>query len=156
MFKELAVALAIVVTPSAFAQGQQGAPALDVSASFAEQHERIRGEFADGETYSEISRERQAEVQRALGRIESTLGEAGGVSELTAQERADLMDDQELVNSTLALAREDSRLVCRREKKIGSNRAITQCTTVAQLRRTREQSQSELLRGQGTNLRPTN
>jgi hypothetical protein len=156
MFKELAVALAIVVTPSVFAQGQESALALDVSASFVEQRERIRAEFADGETYSEIAREQQAEVQRALGRIESTLGEAGSVSELTPQERADLMNDQEMVNTILTLAREDSRLVCKRETKVGSHRTTTECATVAQRRKTREQSQSELQRGQRTMLRPSN
>ena len=156
MFKELAVALAIVVSPSAFAQGQETVPALNVSASFAEQHERIRAQFADGETYSEISREQQTEVQRALGRIEATLGEAGSVSEMTAQERADLMNDQELVNTILTLAREDSRLVCRRETKVGSRRTTTECATVAQRRKTRELSQSELQRGQRTMLRPSN
>lgn len=156
MFKKLAVAFAIVVSPSAFAQEQDTAPALDVSASFAEQHERIRAEFADGKTYSEIAPEKRTEVQHTLGRIEATLGGTGSVSELTAQQRADLMNDQELVKTILTLAREDSRLVCKRDKQVGSHRATTQCATVAQRRNLREQSQSELQRGQRTMLRPSN
>ncbi len=156
MFKVLAVAFAIVVSPSAFAQEQATAPALDISASFAEQHERIRADLADGKTYSEIAPEKRTEVQRTLGRIQTTLGEAGSVSELSAQQRADLMNDQELVNTILTLAREDSRLVCSRDKLVGSHRSTTQCATVAQRRNLREQSQNDLQRGQRTMLRPSN
>lgn len=150
MFKHYVVALAIVVSPTAYAQGQEIAPALDVSTSFAQQHERIRAEFDDGETYGEISPQQQADVQRALGRIKATLGEAGSVSELSAQERVDLMNDQEVVNTILTRAREDSRMVCKREKKVGSHRPTTQCFTVAERRRARELAQSDLERGQRT------
>lgn len=156
MLKVFLFVLATVVAPFALAADEGATPELDVSASFAEQHERIRAELADGETFSEITPEQQAEVQAALQRIEATLGKATTVAELTAQERAELMNDQEVVNTILTAAREDSRLVCKREKKVGSHRATTQCFTVAERRETRERSQSELQRGQRTMLRPSN
>ena len=156
MFKAFLVILAIVVSPSALAAGQAAGVELDISASFAEQHEKIRAELADGETYTEITPRQREDVQTALRRIEATLGKAASVTELTAQERADLLNDQEVVNTILTVAREDSRLVCKREKKVGSHRATTQCFTVAERRKTREQSQGELQRGQRTMLRPSN
>lgn len=149
-------AFAFAVAPSAIAAEPESAVALDVSASFAEQHEKIRAELADGETYSEITPQQRTDVQTALARIEATLAGSRAVADLTAQERADLMNDQEIVNTILTAAREDSRLVCKRETKVGSHRSTTQCYTVAERRRTREQSQSELARGQRTMLRPSN
>jgi len=47
---------------------------------------------------------------------------------------------KELVNTLLAKARADSRLVCRREKLTGSNRAQTVCMTVAERDAARERS----------------
>ena len=41
-------------------------------------------------------------------------------------------------------AREDSRLVCTREKQIGSLRSVSKCATVAERRRAREASQQEM------------
>lgn len=156
MFKAFLVMLTIAASPSALAAEEGASAELDISASFAEQHERIRAELADGETFSEITPQQRDDVQAALGRIETTLGKATTVAELTAQDRVDLLNDQEVVNTILTLAREDSRLICKREKKVGSHRATTQCFTVAERRKTREQSQGELQRGQRTMLRTSN
>ncbi len=146
MIRVLLIALALVVAPSALARTGDSAPALDISGSFAQQHERIRARLADGETYKEITGQQQAEVLAALGRIESVLGGATTLDDLTRQERADLFNDQEVVNTILTQAREDSRLLCTREKTVGSHRPTTICVTVAERRRNRDLSQAEFQR----------
>ncbi|RYG13861.1 MAG: hypothetical protein EON92_04165 [Burkholderiales bacterium] len=112
--------------------------------SFTEQRTRILGQLADGETYSEISSADRARVKEALHRIDSRLESAGGVDRLTAQQKSDVFNDQEVVNTLLTQASDDSRLVCRREKKVGSHRTITECMTVAQRQRAYENAQKTM------------
>ncbi|KAF1713095.1 hypothetical protein CSC73_00780 [Pseudoxanthomonas sacheonensis] len=112
--------------------------------AFADQSARIIEQLADGETYSEISAENRAKVRDALNRIDSQLQAAGGVEGLTAQQKAEVFNDQELINTLLTKAGEDSRLVCSREKKVGSHRQTTQCMTVAERKRAHEDAQSAI------------
>ena len=74
----------------------------------------------------------------ALGReIRATVSTPSG---LHPAAQADVVNDQELVNTLLAKARADSRLVCRREVPTGSNRPQTICMTVAERAAARERS----------------
>ena len=66
------------------------------------------------------------------------------MSELPERTRLEVFNEQELVNTLLTEAREDSRQVCTREKKVGSHRTTTMCKTVAERRRDMEQSQGAL------------
>lgn len=135
--------LSLAASP-AFAATKKSAAALDLNASFAQQKEKIERELGDGETYAEISSKDRATVREALNRIASKLDMAGSVESLTHQQKADVFNDQEQVNSILTKASEDSRLVCRREKKVGSHREITECMTVAERRRAYENAQKTM------------
>ncbi|MEL5920715.1 hypothetical protein AAGG60_21830, partial [Stenotrophomonas maltophilia] len=53
-------------------------------------------------------------------------------------------NDQQVVNTGLTQAREDSRLICQREKPIGSNRTTTQCRTVAERARPKQRANQDL------------
>ncbi|HET6396626.1 MAG TPA: hypothetical protein VFF91_07275 [Pseudoxanthomonas sp.] len=117
---------------------------LDVNASFAAQREAILAALGNGKTYAEITPENRRRVTASLDRIAALLGDRQQVSELPERTRLEVFNEQELVNTLLAGAREDSRLVCTREKRVGSHRATTQCMTVAERRRAREESQDEL------------
>jgi len=114
---------------------------LNVSSPFEQQREKILTDLADGETYAEISQKDRAEVRDALTRISDSLQKAGGVDAMSDADKAKVFNDQELVNAILTRAGDDSRLVCTREKKVGSHRTTTQCMTVAERTRQREQSQ---------------
>jgi hypothetical protein len=129
---------------TAFAATKTSAAALDVNASFSQQKQQIERELGDGKTYAEISSKDRATVREALNRIASKLDMAGGVESLTGQQKADVFNDQERVNTILTRASEDSRLVCRREKKVGSHRPITECLTVAERHRAYENAQKTL------------
>ena len=117
---------------------------LNVSVPFEKQKEKILADLAEGKAYAEISQTDRIEVRNALNRIGDSLQRAGGVDQLSSDDKVRVINDQELVNTILTRAGEDSRLVCTREKKVGSHRATTQCHTVAQRRRMREESQQEL------------
>jgi hypothetical protein len=122
----------------------QDAPAVDVASSFAEQFMAIKLDLADGETYSEISAEDKDAVMAALQRIAEKLESSGGIGNLTAAERAAVFNDQELANNLLTRAGEDSLLVCKREKKVGSHRTTTHCATVAERRRAADTTEKTL------------
>lgn len=122
--------------------------AVDMSSPFEEQKKSIEADLANGETYSEISRNDRDLVRTALQRISSALASAGSVDALTDGKKAEVFNDQELVNNILTDAGEDSRLVCTREKKVGSHRTTTRCETVAQRRRASEESQKAMRENQ--------
>lgn len=122
--------------------------AVDMNSPFEEQKKSIEADLADGETYSELSRNDRDRVRTALQRISSALASTGGVDALTDGKKAEVFNDQELVNNLLTEAGEDSRLVCTREKKVGSHRTTTRCETVAQRRRAADESQKAMRENQ--------
>lgn len=110
----------------------------------AEQITRIELELNDGETYSEITVEQRSRVREALGRMRGIIERSGGPTALSDANRTDLFNDQQVVNTVLTQAREDSRLICKRERVVGSNMPQTQCMTVAQRERIKNTSQSSM------------
>lgn len=124
--------------------------AIDVAIPFAAQAQQIRTDLA-GDTYAEINREDRVKVGDALGRLERVLGDGASIEGMSESQKVQLFNDQELVNITLTKARADSRVVCKREKTVGSHRAVSQCLTVAERRRIREES-SELLQANQRDL----
>jgi len=118
---------------------------LDVQSPFEAQQQRILNDLAGGEKYAEISPGDATKVKEALGRMSSQLARGDGtVDALSAEQRVAVLNDQELINAILTHAGEESRLVCKREKPVGTRRAITHCITVAERRRHREEAQNEL------------
>ncbi len=144
MYRFALMALILVASASAQADTTKGEVGLDVNTSFTEQHTRITTEMADGETYSEISAQDRTSVKQALDRIAEALAQAGSVEALNAKQKTEVFNDQELVNTILTKAAEDSRLVCKRVKKVGSHRTTTDCATVAQRRKSIESAQDEM------------
>lgn len=119
-----------------WAASQAGFP-LQEGKPFQEQRARILADIGKGEVYSEINQEARTSVVAALDRINGVYRDRP-VAELAEAEKLAIFNDQELVNSLLVKAREDSRLICRRERPIGSNRPQNICITVAQRREARE------------------
>jgi len=109
----------------------------------AEQIQRVETALAS-ESYSEISLEEKSRVQQALGRIRLKMEGHTLASELSPQDRTAVFNDQELVNTVMNRAKEDSRMVCRRERSTGSNMAQNVCMTVAQRRKAQENGRGVL------------
>lgn len=132
------------------------AQAVDVNgASFEVQRGAVLAALDDGKTYAEITPDNRRRVLASLDRISGLLGDRSA-SELTQAVRLEVFNEQELVNTLLTGAREDSRLVCVREKKTGSNRPTNNCKTVAERRRDREQTQDAMMNNRGMRLPASN
>lgn len=137
MLKVILVALALpVVGAIAFAAEDEGVRVrAEDPAAFSAQKERIEREIRGGKTYAEIGTEQLRDVRSRLDRMGELLAERGSVHELTEPEKIAFFNDQEAVNTILTQAAEDSRLVCRREHKVGSRMPVNECYTVAERRR---------------------
>ncbi len=141
----LAGLLAMSIGPA----NAQRTTAVDVAKEFPDQQQAILDDLR-GEKYSEISPQDRKTVVQALERITARLADGATPQQLSESERVALYNDQSLVNTILTRAGEDSRVVCRREKTIGSQRAQNQCMTVAERRRQRNSAQDTLLEGRRT------
>ncbi len=115
---------------------------------FQAQQQKVRADLQGGEVYSEISADDRHRVVEALDRMSVLIGE-GTAESLSPQNKTLLFNDQELVNTVLTKARADSRLICRREKTIGSQMTSTQCYTVAERERMKHGAQGQLQSVQG-------
>ena len=125
--------------------GVGGAAAtLDLSAPFSEQRQVIEKKLADGKTYSEISAADRSKVRDALARMSTILETEANVNALSESQKASVFNDQEVVNTILTQASEDSRVICERMGKVGSHRKTTQCLTVAERKRLRDSSQDTI------------
>lgn len=132
--------LAAVAVAPAFAADQL--INLQAAASPAAQLNEIRLAL-NTEDYSEITADDRRTVLDLIGRMERQVGE-GGVETLNEEHKVRLFNWQAQVNTILVGAAEDSRLVCRREQKVGTRMTTTQCATVAQRRKMREAAEREL------------
>lgn len=144
----IAVALALASTASAASGDAKkesvGLVQLDVEESAVEQLSRV--EFALGtDEYSEIGTEDKSKVQAAISRIRTNLGDHESPDQANPDARTAIYNDQEQINTILSRAHADSRMVCRRERPVGSNRPMQICLTVAQRRELAENSK-DLLR----------
>ncbi|AKC88180.1 hypothetical protein [Pseudoxanthomonas suwonensis] len=129
---------------------------LDLSRSFEAQRQAIVGALADGKTYSEISAADRQQVAASLDRISSLLGDAQSADQLSEAAKVEVFNEQERINTLLTRAHEDSRLVCIREKRVGSHRPTNNCMTVAERRRMREQTLDALQSKRGYGLPQAN
>ena len=115
---KLVLLIALVLSPT-FAvakiasQGSAFSPekGLDVSQSFEAQRNAIIKALGDGKTYSEISPDDRQRVTTSLDRIAGLLGGVQDVDQLAVEARVEVFNEQELVNTLLTHAREDSRQV---------------------------------------------
>ncbi|MCR6662915.1 MAG: hypothetical protein NVV60_07130 [Luteimonas sp.] len=109
--------------------------------TFLEQRNKVESELADGTTYVEISAQDRDKVRHALDRIQRHLDQSGSLDALRDEARVAVFNDQEVVNTILTQAREDSRVICRRESGTGTRLRKNDCATVAERRRAREAMQ---------------
>ena len=111
---------------------------------FAEQRAAIEKDLGDGKTYSEISSADRGKVRGSLDRISAMLDGGKSPDALTADQKVDLYNTQEVINTLLTQARADSRVVCARDAATGSHRRVTTCNTVAERDRRRAMDQENL------------
>ncbi len=148
MFKSIALIIALAAAPLALAQTPANSPVAVEAGDFASQRAAIEKKLADGKTYAEISQTDRREVRTALERMSVLLEGGKSADALTDDQKVDLFNAQETVNSLLTRAASDSRVVCSRVEKTGSHRKISVCSTVAERDRRRARDQDRLQNSQ--------
>lgn len=131
----LAVLLALFVPLAALAQGSADAAfqlRFGEGRSFDQQRDEIVEEMHDGGRFGEISDEARAEVIAALDTMAELLDGRASFGHLDEAEKIRLFNAQEIANTHLTVAREDSRIVCKRERKVGSHFKTSICHSVAE------------------------
>jgi hypothetical protein len=139
----------LCLTGSAWGARSNSAPAELVKADpigFAEQRTAVEGEMKDGGRFAEISDEDRAAVAQAFDRMQAVLAGKQSMDDLRQDDRVALINDQELVNALLTKAKIDSRMVCKRERRVGSHRLTSTCRTAAEWKRASEQSREDIER----------
>jgi hypothetical protein len=91
--------------------------------------------------WDNISAEKRTQFTAARDQVFSLLDGKKSAAQLEEAQRAELAQALDTIN-TLAREAEDERMVCTRERAVGSNFPIETCMTVAQRRAQREASQA--------------
>lgn len=131
------VLVALMLSPVAIASASPASKPLQEGKPFPEQRDQIIADLDSGKIYNEIKPAERAKVLDALRRIDLVLDPERS-NRVTEPDRLQAFNDQELVNEILTQAKDDSRLICRRERPVGSNRPQNICISVAQRREARE------------------
>jgi hypothetical protein len=144
MLRPLIVTLALGFSGLAFA-AKTPPPSVDTGrAGFADQKAAVEHEILKGEQFAEISADDKAQVFAALERMDKVMAGHASAAELHEADKVKLLNDQELVNALLTKANKDSRIQCRREKRVGSHRTTSTCRTVAEWRRASDNSREDI------------
>lgn len=106
------------------------------------------------EKYSEVSLADKSAVQTSLNQIRTQMGDHERVEQLPPHAQVAIFNEQEKINTILTRAHADSRLVCRRERTVGSNMTTNHCMTVAQRRQAQDAARKNMMEGNRSQLKP--
>ena len=113
---------------------------------------QVSKDFDQDKRYREITPADQETVKKTLARMEMRWQKAEDTAQLSPDDRIEMVNDEQLVDTILQHAAVDSRVVCHREDPIGSHLPKNICRTVAQQKREQEKAQSSMRDGKtGTN-----
>ncbi len=132
-------ALALLVPMLALADNGQ---ALDLG-KVVSQQKQIRSDVLASKDYRGLNESQRTEL---LSRQDSLLRMLEGketAADLTEDQRVSAFNDLEWIEATLNKA-ESERMICRRERTIGSNRVTRICRTAAQMQRDREAAKEHM------------
>jgi hypothetical protein len=98
----------------------------------------------DSDKYSEIKPEDKQTVLDTLGRIQAHYDKVASADQLSDQDRVDMFNDQEIINTIVTHAALDSRLICERESTTGSHMVHVTCMTLAMRKERETMGQDEI------------
>lgn len=133
--KTLSMALLLAVCASAHAGFV--ATGTDARQILAEQKQILNDVEAPTGKYSRFNEQAQNKLKAAQARIFALLEDGKTLEQLDKNEQVELLNSVEEVKAIISNNERD-KLECWREKKTGSQMAITRCATVAQREEVRE------------------
>ncbi len=101
---------------------------------FEETRRSIERDLSKGKKYAEIGDSERNNVLRSLDQMSRLLDGKRTLDDMAPEQKVELFNKQELVNQLLTQASEDSRMICERERPVGSRIPVSVCKTVAQRR----------------------
>ena len=115
--------------------------------AIVEQQNQIRVEVkAARNGWEALPQEKRSEVLAQQDRLFALLQDKQTIGDLEPDRQVEAANLLASINATVTGA-EDERMVCTRERKVGSNFSQRVCRTVAQMRREREATREALERG---------
>jgi hypothetical protein len=114
---------------------------------FAQQQAAVMQAVNEDNRYSEISSTDKEALVSALNTLSEKLAGDNPMPAVDSDERKKIESDQAIVNSLLAKAYRDSRLICVKEPTLGSNFIKRVCKTVAARNR-----ENQTVRDNGINV----
>ncbi|MFC4727633.1 hypothetical protein [Coralloluteibacterium thermophilus] len=138
MVRFSAFLLAILLAP-AHAEPMRARTAEDLVAT----RQQIERDLASDARYAGLAPDQRRLVERALDEMQALLEARGSIDALQDAEKVAFFNAQERANTTLANAAADSRMVCRRERRLGSWLPTNECHTLAERRRAAEQARDD-------------
>ena len=144
-WRPLSFLFALFLSAGAWAAKSEPAPSVRADpADFAAQRAAVEAEMVEGGRFAEISDKARADVAAAFDRMQVVLEGKATMDDLRQDDRVALINDQELINALLTQAKIDSRMVCKRERRVGSHRLTSTCRTAAEWKRASEQSREDI------------
>ena len=119
-------------------------PPMDVAAIMAQQKEIQADIISERGRYKDLPADTRMELLSRQAAMLSLLQGKSSATELSADERTKVFNTLEWMETAINQESDDDRLVCRREKPLGSTRTTRICRTVAQEREAKERARQEL------------
>lgn len=136
-------ALAVFIIPFAVAAGQK---ALDVEAIVSQQQQIKADVLAGSGRYADLPQRERDTLLAKQGRLLTIVEGKQSTDELPEAKRVEAFNILEWIEATIN-KQSDERMVCIREKTIGSNRMTRTCRTESQWAEARERAREQLSRG---------
>lgn len=145
-FVLISVLACAALAPQAHA-AKTGSDALDVSKVVAQQQQIRQDVIASGGKYRGLSPDKQSELLRRQNTLLQMLEGKETAADLTETQRIEAFNTLEWIEATL---NDDhgEKMVCTRERTVGSNRVTRVCRTEAQMLAERERAREDMLRNQ--------
>jgi hypothetical protein len=145
----LACLVALASTSAVAREPANQVTPMTVNASTREDFEAVandvRAEMTEGGRFEFLSKSERESIEDAFRRIGLLFQNAPSVDAMKKEDQVALFNQQETINALLK-NRDSDRVVCKRERKTGTNLATTQCMTYGERERMRRDSQNELNR----------
>ncbi|MBS0576122.1 MAG: hypothetical protein JSS45_06840 [Proteobacteria bacterium] len=139
LISAIVFAALVLCAPLASADALQG---LQTRQQFETLRTQVSKGMADhDDKFREISADDQKKLAETLDRMEQRWQSAVDGGTLSQAQQVEMMNDQEVVATILDKGAADSRVVCERVPKLGSNLPKSVCKTVGERRREMERAQ---------------
>lgn len=135
------VAGAAVAVPGKDPVAYEGRAPRDFPAQIAE----IEAGMRDGGPYAGLAAGKQARVRKLLADMAAILDGVDSVDRLSQPEMARLFNAQEEANALLTGRPVNERMVCKRERKLGTNLSHMNCQVVAERDQRRARDQQSII-----------